>query len=115
MSHPSQHLPPRKPLPPEITPTSVTILSVHDLPPTLTVEQAAEILGCGRSLAYDLIRRGEFPSPVLRLGNRRYVIPTAELLRALGLDISAPSTAQTTGDRLVIADSATSDNARRQP
>jgi hypothetical protein len=30
-------------------------LTLHDLPPTLTVEQAAEILGCGRSLACDLI------------------------------------------------------------
>lgn len=66
------------------------ILPLGDLPPTLTVEQAAEILGCGRSLAYDLIRRNEFPSPVLRLGNRRYVIPTIGLLRALGIEEQMP-------------------------
>lgn len=45
---------------------------------------------CGRSLAYDLIRRGEFPCPVLRLGNRRYVIPTTELLRVVGIDTNDP-------------------------
>jgi excisionase family DNA binding protein len=66
------------------------IPTLGDLPPTLTVEQAAEILGCGRSLAYDLIRRDEFPSPVLRLGNRWYVIPTAGLLRVVGIGEQTP-------------------------
>ena len=51
------------------------------LPPTHTHQQTAGILGCGRTLAYTLARRGEFPCQVLRLGNR-YVIPTAALLRA---------------------------------
>jgi excisionase family DNA binding protein len=63
-----------------------TGVDLHRLPPTLTVEQAAEILGCGRTLAYELIRRGEFPSRVIRLGNRRYVIPAADLLRVIGID-----------------------------
>jgi excisionase family DNA binding protein len=66
--------------------TSRTSLDLRGLPPTLTVEQAAEILGCGRTLAYELIRRGEFPSRVIRLGRRRYVIPTADLLRVIGVD-----------------------------
>jgi len=66
--------------------TSRTSLDLRRLPPTLTVEQAAEILGCGRTLAYELIRRDEFPSRVIRLGNRRYVIPTADLLRVIGID-----------------------------
>jgi excisionase family DNA binding protein len=61
-------------------------LDLDPLPPTLTVEQAAQILGCGRTLAYELIRRDEFLSRVLKLGNRRYVIPTADLLRAIGID-----------------------------
>jgi hypothetical protein len=61
---------------------------VASLPPTLNVEQAATILGCGRTLAYALVRRGEFPSKVLRLGNR-YVIPTADLLRVIGIDARA--------------------------
>jgi excisionase family DNA binding protein len=61
-------------------------LDLHRLPPTLTVEQAAAILGCGRTLAYELVRRGDFPSRVIRLGSRRYVIPTADLLRVIGID-----------------------------
>jgi excisionase family DNA binding protein len=61
-------------------------LDLDRLPPTLTVEQAAEILGCGRTLAYELIRRDQFPSRVIKLGNRRYVIPTADLLRVIGID-----------------------------
>jgi excisionase family DNA binding protein len=58
------------------------------LPPTVSVEAAARLLGCGRSLAYELVQRGEFPCPVLRLG-RRYVVPTAGLLRALGIEAEA--------------------------
>lgn len=38
----------------------------------LSVEQAAAALGIGRSLAYELVRRGELPS--VQLGRRR-VIP----------------------------------------
>ena len=48
---------------------------------TLTVEEAARVLGIGRSLAYELVSRGELPS--VRLG-RRIVVPVAaldELLR----------------------------------
>ena len=35
---------------------------------TLTVEEAGELLGISRALAYELVRRGELPS--LRLGRR---------------------------------------------
>ena len=41
---------------------------------TLTVEEAAEILGIGRNSAYEAIRRGEIPA--LRLG-RRLVVPAS--------------------------------------
>jgi hypothetical protein len=51
------------------------------------VEEAAQRLGIGRQLAYDLIRQDEFPVPVLRLGMtsghdgapRRIVIPCEPL------------------------------------
>jgi excisionase family DNA binding protein len=43
---------------------------------TLTVEQAARLLGISRALAYELVRRGELPS--LRLG-RRIVVPRRSL------------------------------------
>ncbi len=45
---------------------------------TVTVEEAARVLGIGRTLAYEAVRRGEFPTPVIRVGHR-YVIPKAAL------------------------------------
>lgn len=50
---------------------------------TLSVDEAALQLGIGRSLAYDLARRGELPG-VLRLG-RRLVVSRAILEQALGV------------------------------
>lgn len=51
---------------------------------TVSVREAAQVLGVSHGLAYDLIGRKEFPCRVLRLG-RRYRVPTAELRRAVGL------------------------------
>jgi excisionase family DNA binding protein len=42
----------------------------------LSVEEAAELLGISRGLAYELVHRGELPA--LRLG-RRLVVPVAAL------------------------------------
>ena len=49
---------------------------------TYTVEEVGEILGIGRRLAYEAVRRGEIPS--LRLGRRIVVGREAldELLRS---------------------------------
>jgi excisionase family DNA binding protein len=47
---------------------------------TLSVEEAARVLGVGRSLAYELARRGEIPA--IRLGNR-LVVPRVRLERLL--------------------------------
>ncbi len=44
---------------------------------------AAQILGIGRTKAYELARRGEFPCLVIRIGDR-YRVSTADLLRLLG-------------------------------
>jgi excisionase family DNA binding protein len=51
--------------------------------PTITVEEAAKLLGIGRSCAYEAARTGELPT--LRIG-KRLVVPTASLRRMLGLD-----------------------------
>jgi excisionase family DNA binding protein len=56
-------------------------------PLTLTVEQAAKLLGIGRSTAYELIHTGDIPS--LRLG-RRIVVPMARLAERLGVDAGHP-------------------------
>ncbi len=52
--------------------------------PLLTVEEVAEIVGCCRATAYNMVTRGELP--VIRVGSR-IRIPTARLRReVLGLD-----------------------------
>jgi len=50
-------------------------------PATVTVEEAARILGIGRQTAYDLARQGKLP--VLRLGKKRLVVPKIALQRML--------------------------------
>ncbi|MGD0880508.1 MAG: helix-turn-helix domain-containing protein [Acidimicrobiales bacterium] len=52
----------------------------------MTVEQAGEFLGLGRSSAYEAARRGELP--VLRFG-RTLRVPTARLRVLLGIDQEA--------------------------
>ncbi|MEA2009111.1 MAG: helix-turn-helix domain-containing protein [Actinomycetota bacterium] len=54
---------------------------------TLTVPEAARLLGVGRNLAYEIVARdGEIAGvPVIRVG-RRLLIPLARLLEVLGLD-----------------------------
>lgn len=51
--------------------------------PTLTVEEAAKLLGIGRTAAYECVRRGELP--VLHFG-RRLLVSVAELRRLVGID-----------------------------
>lgn len=55
---------------------------------TLTVPEAAEMLGVSTWSAYERIKAEEFPVPVLRLG-RTIRIPRAPLLALLGLDAGA--------------------------
>ena len=55
---------------------------LDSLPPVLDVPTAAKVLGIGRSLAYDLVRRGDWPTPVLHVG-KLIKIPSAPLLALL--------------------------------
>lgn len=48
---------------------------------TVTVEEAARLLGIGRGLAYEMVRVGRIPS--IRFG-RRLLIPRRALERLLG-------------------------------
>lgn len=48
----------------------------------MTVEEAGDILGIARSTAYAAARSGELPT--LKVG-RRLLVPTASLLRMLGI------------------------------
>jgi predicted DNA-binding transcriptional regulator AlpA len=67
-----------------------TIEQVRELGMTTDLETAAEILGIGRTLAYDLIKNDQFPVRLLRLG-RRVLIPVPELLQFLTRDPQAGS------------------------
>jgi hypothetical protein len=56
-----------------------------DLPLSVDLRTAARAFGICPATAYRLIRLGAFPCPVLRVG-RCYRIPTAFLLRTLGIE-----------------------------
>ncbi len=60
------------------------------LPAVVDVPTAAEVLGVGRSCAYELVRSGDWPTPVLRFG-RLIRVPSAPLLELLGVDVRQPS------------------------
>jgi hypothetical protein len=63
---------------------TLTASEVRALPAVVDVVTAGEILGIGRSVAYELVRTERFPTPVLRIG-RQIKIPTAYLIDLLGL------------------------------
>ncbi|OLZ60421.1 hypothetical protein BS330_03635 [Amycolatopsis keratiniphila subsp. nogabecina] len=52
---------------------------------TTNLMTAARMLGIGRTTAYRLARRGDFPVPAIRAG-RNYRVPVARLVELLGLD-----------------------------
>ena len=54
------------------------------LPVVVDLVTAASVLGIGRTSAYELVRTGRWPTPVLRLG-RRIRVPTAALRELLSL------------------------------
>lgn len=56
--------------------------TLRQLPPTITVTQAAEVLGISRRAAYRAAHTGELPN--FRVGSR-ILVPTARLLELLGL------------------------------
>jgi excisionase family DNA binding protein len=50
---------------------------------TITVDEAIEVLGLGRSTAYNAVRSGSLPAMKVK---GRWLIPTAKLRKLLGLD-----------------------------
>jgi predicted DNA-binding transcriptional regulator AlpA len=70
---------------------TMTATEVRRLPAVVDVVTAAEVLGIGRTVAYELIRTDAFPTPVLRVGHQ-IKIPTAYLIELLGLS-TEPGTA----------------------
>lgn len=66
----------------------MALAELLELPVMISIETAARALGLGRSTGYELARRGAFPCRVLHVGSS-YRVPTAELLRVLGIDPGA--------------------------
>jgi hypothetical protein len=56
-------------------------LDLDSLPPTISVPEAARLLGIGRANGFAAARSGDIPT--LKFG-RRIVVPTARLLELLG-------------------------------
>ena len=59
-------------------------VQLSSLPLAIDLMTAAALLGIGRTVAYQLVRDGQWPTPVVRLG-KAIRIPTAPLLELLGL------------------------------
>ena len=57
----------------------LTVQGAQSLPAVIDVVTAAAVLGIGRTAAYELIRTGDWPTPVVRLG-KLIPIPTGQLL-----------------------------------
>ncbi|TXS58928.1 hypothetical protein CHU67_07590 [Corynebacterium sp. LK19] len=60
-------------------------MSSRELPPTISVQVASQLLGIAPSTGYAAVKSGNFPTQVIKIGGR-YVIPTQPLLALLGLD-----------------------------
>ena len=68
-------------------------VTISQLRKTATVDlmTAAAALGLGRTRAYQLANRDEFPCRVIRIGDT-YRVPTPGLLELLGLSAESPAT-----------------------
>ena len=64
---------------------ALSVEQLLELPVAVDLRTAGQAFGMGATLAYELAGRGEFPVPVLRIGNR-YRVTRAALLQALGLN-----------------------------
>ena len=90
--------------------TTTSIFS-DDYPPTMTVEEAAELLGLSRSSGYRAAAVGELPT--IRIG-RRLLVPTPKLFALLGLEIGLPSPSSE-GGRLSTGDEEPNGQGRSGP
>ena len=63
--------------------TSIGQLMENELPPTVSIDEAARLCGVSRSAAYRAVHRGQLPA--FRVG-RKLRVPTLPLLRLLGVE-----------------------------
>ena len=63
----------------------MTVTQAQQVPPVVDVPTAAAMLGIGRTAAYELIRLGRWPTPVLRLG-KLIRIPSSPILELIQVE-----------------------------
>jgi predicted DNA-binding transcriptional regulator AlpA len=61
-----------------------------DIPVVLDLPTAAKLLGIGRTAAYQSVREGTWPTPIIRIG-RSIRVPRQPLLALLGLSTELAS------------------------
>ncbi len=66
-------------------PAPLTVTEVLALPASVDLVTAGRAFGVARDTAYRLAAEDAFPAPVIRVG-RRWVVPRAGILKALGID-----------------------------
>lgn len=73
----------------------MTLEEITKLPPLVDITTAARALTISRSCAYELIREGAFPVPVLKVSARNLRVKASDLRAYLGVDFptSEPLTA----------------------
>lgn len=64
-------------------PKRPTLADIRSWPATISVVEAAEALGCSKTYLYDRIKQGDSPVKTIPVGDRRYVVITADLVRLL--------------------------------
>lgn len=67
---------------------ALTVDEIRALPAAVDLVTAARAWNFGRTKAFELARRGEFPCPVLRIGNQ-YRVTRSDLLQSLGISSEA--------------------------
>lgn len=66
--------------------STVTLTEPDDWPATMTISEAARIIGISRSAGYRAAHKGELPT--IRIGGR-LLVPTAKLRELLGMSPAA--------------------------
>jgi len=66
----------------------MTMDELYALPTSVDLVTAARAFQLGRTKAFELAQRGQFPCRVLRVGSK-YRVPRSAIFEALGLDPSA--------------------------
>lgn len=75
-----------------------TIQELYELPAAVDLMTAARALNMGRTMAYELAKKGEFPCRVIHYGSS-YRIPVVEIYAFLG--VPAPRKMDTESDETV--------------